>query len=118
MTERAGVLRDRAGLDGRRGTALAELGRAARRSTGAPRPGRRPTCSPSRRALVAAAALREETRGSHWREDFPDRDDAHWRGHLDTALTADGTLRPTVPPLGVAASGRERAQRGKSAGRR
>ena len=27
-------------------------------------------------ALAAAAALRTETRGSHWREDFPDRDDA------------------------------------------
>ena len=26
-------------------------------------------------ALVAAAPLREETRGSHWRDDFPDRDD-------------------------------------------
>ena len=26
-------------------------------------------------ALVDAAGLRQETRGSHWREDFPDRDD-------------------------------------------
>ena len=33
--------------------------------------------------LAAAAHLREETRGSHWREDFPDRDDAHWAGHID-----------------------------------
>jgi L-aspartate oxidase len=43
-------------------------------------------------ALVQAARLREETRGSHWRDDFPDRDDEHWRGHLDTTLSADGTL--------------------------
>ncbi len=32
--------------------------------------------------LVAAARLRQETRGSHWREDFPDRDDEHWHGRL------------------------------------
>ncbi|XVQ10410.1 L-aspartate oxidase [Spirillospora sp. CA-255316] len=40
-------------------------------------------------AIVAAARRREETRGSHWREDFPERDDAAWSGHLVTAL--DGT---------------------------
>src|SRR4051794_37661971 len=37
-------------------------------------------------ALVRAACLREETRGSHWREDRPERDDAHWFGHIDVRL--------------------------------
>ncbi|WP_235215480.1 L-aspartate oxidase [Phaeacidiphilus oryzae] len=41
-------------------------------------------------ALTAAARLREETRGCHWREDFPDRDDRRWRRHLVTRLTPDG----------------------------
>ncbi|WP_067481098.1 L-aspartate oxidase [Actinomadura hibisca] len=37
-------------------------------------------------AIVAAARRRTETRGSHWRADHPDRDDAAWRGHLVTRL--------------------------------
>jgi len=33
--------------------------------------------------LIARAALRrEESRGGHFRADFPDRDDARWRVHL------------------------------------
>ncbi|WP_449060507.1 L-aspartate oxidase [Planomonospora algeriensis] len=43
-------------------------------------------------ALVEAARAREETRGSHWREDFPDRDDHRWLGHLDVTLTGEGLI--------------------------
>ncbi|SED11561.1 L-aspartate oxidase [Streptomyces sp. TLI_105] len=44
------------------------------------------------RLLVAAASRREETRGCHWREDHPDRDDADWRRHLVVRLTPERTL--------------------------
>ncbi|MEV8393414.1 MULTISPECIES: L-aspartate oxidase [unclassified Streptomyces] len=41
------------------------------------------------RVLVAAALEREETRGCHWREDRPERDDADWARHLVITLTPD-----------------------------
>ncbi|MFE7514832.1 L-aspartate oxidase [Streptomyces sp. NPDC057540] len=44
------------------------------------------------RVLVAAARRREETRGCHWREDHPERDDADWRKHLVVHLTQGRTL--------------------------
>nr|WP_203593082.1 L-aspartate oxidase [Streptomyces sp. SID9124] len=44
------------------------------------------------RVLVAAARRREETRGCHWREDRPERDDANWRRHLVVRLGPDGAL--------------------------
>jgi L-aspartate oxidase len=42
-------------------------------------------------ALVAAARSRQETRGCHWREDFPAAEDA-WHGHLLNGLDAAGGL--------------------------
>ena len=53
-------------------------------------------------ALVHHALLREETRGSHWREDFPARDDAHWRIHLVSAYTPQrqwDTRRENLTPM-------------------
>ena len=95
MTERAG----RAPLRGRaRRRAASELARARRegrrdrhRRLGGDQPAH------DRHRPGRAARLREETRGSHWREDFPERDDEHWSGHVDARLTPAG-LDLSVPP--------------------
>ena len=42
-------------------------------------------------ALADAACLREETRGSHWREDFPERDDERFLGHFDAVMDDGAT---------------------------
>ncbi|MEX0978611.1 MAG: hypothetical protein WDZ48_07155, partial [Pirellulales bacterium] len=34
------------------------------------------------RIVIEAALAREETRGVHFRTDFPERDDLHWQRHL------------------------------------
>ncbi|MET9603963.1 L-aspartate oxidase [Streptomyces sp. NPDC006512] len=50
------------------------------------------------RVLVAAAQRRAETRGCHWREDHPDRDDAAWRRHLVVRLSATEKRALVVTP--------------------
>ena len=48
--------------------------------------------------LATGALRREETRGSHWREDYPDRDDERWAVHLVGTL-ADGDVRLATLPV-------------------
>ncbi|GAA0815322.1 L-aspartate oxidase [Spirilliplanes yamanashiensis] len=48
--------------------------------------------------LVLSATERRETRGCHWRDDFPAADD-DWRGHLLTALGPDGRLTDTFEEM-------------------
>lgn len=103
MSEQVGVLRnapglgaaladlaDLAGTEGEEGTAAWETTNLVSLST----------------ALATAAMLREETRGSHWRDDFPDRDDVDFAGHYDVVLV-DGapvaTFRPAAATDGVTA---------------
>ncbi len=96
MTERAGVLRSREGLsegadalDLLASKAGGEAGVDAWETT---------NLLTVARALVAAALAREETRGSHWREDFPGTDDDIWSVHLDLTLDAGvPRLAGTVP---------------------
>ncbi len=95
MTEHAGVLRSSTGL----AQAVRKLAALAEESADDPNTAAWETTNllTVSAALVGAARLRQETRGSHWREDFPDRDDA-WAGHIDTTMGADGRLHLEYRP--------------------
>ncbi len=81
MTARAGVLRSADGLRAALDTLDVLAGRPA---TATDQDAWETTNLHMVSTLLASAALlREETRGSHWREDFPDRDDAVQSGHHD-----------------------------------
>ncbi|MET7876856.1 L-aspartate oxidase [Micromonospora profundi] len=88
MTRGAGVLRSAATLTGTAGT-LTELGTARGRSRTADWEATNLLTVAS--ALVAAAYARAETRGCHWREDFPTVDE-RWLGHLVGSVGRQGGL--------------------------
>ncbi|MBX6391520.1 MAG: L-aspartate oxidase, partial [Frankia sp.] len=101
MTDGAGVLRGEQSL---RATAKALAGIGDLRVSGAtvtagPEAWEMTNLRTVAAALVAAAAARTETRGSHWREDHAERDDAAWRGHLLIRLDPEGVLDVTYEPL-------------------
>ena len=92
MTEGAGVLRSAHSLAST-AKALDDLGSQASTTPG-PAAWEATDLHLVATALVAAATLREETRGAHWREDHPDASTA-WEGHLVTTLS--GTVFEPLP---------------------
>jgi L-aspartate oxidase len=96
----AGVIRDAAGLS-RVSGALQKLS-AQRSSDPGTESWEATNLLTVASALVAAAARRSETRGSHWREDFAERDDQNWLGHLDLRLGPDGTISTDYTPAEAA----------------
>jgi L-aspartate oxidase len=97
MSRDVGVLRDEAGLR----AALDGLGALVQRDGGEPGIEAWETTNllTVAAALVPAAVQRQETRGAHWRDDFPERDDGRWRGNLESVLEPDGRVRTEFVPL-------------------
>lgn len=96
MTARVGVLRSAEGLTAAT-TLLAALGEHA---GDAPATASWETTNlvAVSAALTLAALVREETRGSHWREDFAERDDVRFGGgHIDVTLV-DGRAVASFEP--------------------
>jgi L-aspartate oxidase len=97
MSASAGVLRSGAGLAAA-ASGLAELGLTTGDKPGADA-WQATNLHLIATALVKAALVREETRGSHWREDFGQASEM-WRGHLAGSLDSTGFGLVFEPVLG------------------
>jgi L-aspartate oxidase len=88
MWRRAGLFRDRVGLE----EAVATLDAASAVAQPHTPDGRSQRNLATVALLIARAALRrEESRGGHFRADFPARDDQRWRVHITDELTTMDT---------------------------
>jgi L-aspartate oxidase len=96
MSARAGVLRSGEGLAAAR-SGLAVLGGHACDKPDA-EAWQATSLHQVATAIVSAALAREETRGSHWREDFPEPSEA-WRGHVIISLGPAGLSTVFEPDL-------------------
>jgi L-aspartate oxidase len=103
MSQYAGGLRDAVGLD----ICAAELRSLA--SVRSERPGlevwEATNLMTVATAIMASARLREESRGSHWRDDFEGRR-TEWQGHLIAAQSNVGLSHWFVPVPDLVVAGR------------
>jgi L-aspartate oxidase len=93
MWTHAGVFRDRDGL-GRAGEILEPAWDTLCRALGSgggldAAAWRQASLLVVSRLVVRAALRREESRGAHWRTDFPASDDLHWKRRLADARTPE-----------------------------
>ncbi|MGQ9483993.1 MAG: succinate dehydrogenase flavoprotein subunit [Desulfosoma sp.] len=51
------------------------------------------------KAIVEGALARQESRGAHYRDDFPKRDDAHWLKHTLATMDEDGNITLDYKPV-------------------
>ncbi len=95
MWEDGGILRNREGLT-RALDAVKKISAEARGSTSGPGSPDLKRAVERRGALQAATLIltgalrRLESRGAHFREDFPKQDDQKWLGHLQVQVTPEG----------------------------
>jgi succinate dehydrogenase / fumarate reductase, flavoprotein subunit len=52
-------------------------------------------------AVTCSALARNESRGAHYREDFPDRDDVNWLQHTLISLTGDHDTSIALKPVTI-----------------
>jgi succinate dehydrogenase/fumarate reductase flavoprotein subunit len=95
MWEDGGIMRNREGLVGA-ADALKDI-REQLEASACRQEGQDLTGTLELRSAVRVAGLildgalrRQESRGAHFREDFPERDDEKWLGHLQVHVAADG----------------------------
>jgi succinate dehydrogenase / fumarate reductase flavoprotein subunit len=51
------------------------------------------------KAIVEGALARTESRGAHYRDDYPKRDDVNWLKHTLAYLEEDGSIRLDYKPV-------------------
>jgi len=56
-------------------------------------------CDSAELSLVSAL-IRTESRGAHFREDYPDTDDLNWRRAIVLRKSQDGTITHSIEPVG------------------
>ena len=114
MSERVGVTRDEQGL-AQAAAALDEMCSSLLASDNRGVPRLEVLNMITLATLTAhAARYRTESRGAHWRDDFPARDDEHWRVHtvwrrgakprLEPVRSRDGRSAAAPPVAGTASS--------------